>query len=398
MPKNEPSLKYTRFKGINNAERATRLQPDDTGAGWLLDAQNVDVDDSFGLDLRPGFAAVNGAAFTSAYATRDEQRLYIVSGGALQRVDSVEPWATTTLKTGLPGTELQWCEAGDRVFFAGDAAGIIDNGQCLPFGIPAAPAPGMIAIGGSLPAGRYMAACVYQDEYGREGGAVGLAYIEIGDEQGIQFDLPEINGYTVHLYVTTANGESLYRLTETTESVFNWYTGQPGTVPLDPEQVDGYPLPDGADVLGYRDSRIWASVYDPAADASYIHRSKPFFYHLFGLFDYIPVPGRVLMLAEVKGAMVIGTDREIHAYSDEVGLDLIASYGVVPGQPAIRYGDNALFWTQRGVCTALPFSNLTDTVYSVPPGRRCGVGIREADGRKILVVLTDEGGTANNPY
>ena len=79
------------------------------------------------------------------------------------------------------------------------------------------------------------------------------------------------------------------------------------------------------------------------------------------------------MLAPTPTALLIGTDRAIHAYDGE-NLTEQASYGVVPGWCWARDDDEGgesmgvYIWTQRGLCKAMPFTNLTSGHLSVAPG------------------------------
>src|SRR5690606_12515231 len=98
-------------------------------------------------------------------------------------------------------------------------------------------------------------------------------------------------------------------------------------------QISAYPAPEGIQQIAYRDARLW--VAQPAGDTTFIYRSKPFWYHLFDLFDYISIPGRVLMMLNIDQALIVATDTAIYAYSDESGLTQLAEYGVIPGHPGI---------------------------------------------------------------
>ena len=124
--------------------------------------------------------------------------------------------------------------------------------------------------------------------------------------------------------------------------------------------------------------------------------SEPLGFHLFGLSsDYISVPGRVLMLAKHDDALLIGTELRVYAYDGEK-LDEIAEYGVVPGWHDCDEPDRTLFWTVRGLCTALPFTNLTERQISVAPGVRAGGTVVYANGQRRYLVSLQQGGSAFN--
>lgn len=129
MPTNDPTVKIDQFLGLRNTERPARLP-----AGALVQAVNVDIDDTGGIARRRGYAS--SASFTNitaAYATRDEQSLYVVDAGSLKRVITLSPLVTELIATGIPGGELDWAEAGNLVMYAGAAQGVIDGSTPLTF-------------------------------------------------------------------------------------------------------------------------------------------------------------------------------------------------------------------------------------------------------------------------
>lgn len=396
MPKNDPTIKIGQFLGVRNTLPPDQMPPQENGS-WLRDGVNVDINDAGRVTRRQGWGEELGfGAVTAAYTTLDESRMFVVDDGNLKEVDSLSPLAMRTLKEGVGAGELHWCEAGNHVVFAGAATGMIHRGEYLPFGIPSPQPPQMIPVAGSLPPGRYLAATVYRDAWGRQGGCRTIAEIELAEAGGIQFLFTTDPGYTTLLFVSSVNGDHLYMLAETASDSHIWTDGQPSTAAIDQAQLNAYPPPEGIEHLCFEDSRVWASV--SAGDTSYIYRSKPFWHFLFDPFDAIAVTGRVTMLLAVNNAVLIGTDDGVYAYSDEMGMTQLAEYGVVPGQSGCVIDGKAFFWTTRGLCTAIPFQNISDEIYSLPPGSRAALGFNESRGRKMLIVATDTAGDANNAY
>jgi len=368
----------------------------------MVAAENVDIDDTFGVEMRDGYGASLGlSGITSAYATRDQSRFYVIQDGDLKRVVSIDPLVTEVLRSDIPSKEVQWCEGGNMVFYAGAAQGMIDETRHYSIGIPTAPAPGLVAIEGSLPAGRYRVTCTFSDANGREGGAGPASYIELPDNSGIQMMLPVLADYDVLIWVSSVNGETLYALDKVTQGdTYAWYGDAPSTLSLVDEQIVTYPPPANAHLCEFHQSSLWMAEYHPQSDTTFLFYSKPFWFHLFDYTrDYLPIPGKVEMLASVPGGLVIGTGSSIKVYTDEGVLINLADYGVIPGHnKAFTQGGPVVFWTQRGVCSALPFKNHSDQTYSVPPGTRAGVNIHEKDGRTLFVAAVLAGGVANNPY
>lgn len=401
MISNRNTVKASRFLGVNNTDDPADLTPAEDGAQWLADASNLDITNSAKLQRRPGYTKVAGhPGATAAYATENEQALYEVSGGTLYRVDSLAPLLRTPLAAGISDGELHWAEAGHMTFFSGGSSGIIIGDDVLPFGIPAAEAPGTMAAGGTLPPGQYLAACVFEHSSGRQGGTAGIASIELPEGGGIRFQAPHAPGCTTHLYVSRANGSELFHLSEVSPGEFWWSGPDPAPMPLDEAQIGGYPPPDDADCIAFHESRIWVSQHVAASNTSFIYPSKPFWYHLFALDEYIPVPGRVLAMRSVGSdqgrGLLIGTDEAIHFYADGM-LTRVAEFGVVPGQPVALHEGVAYLWTQEGICSAMPLRKLTQAHYSAAPGSRACIGIRRFGGMDTLVVCTDHSGTSVNP-
>ena len=121
-----------------------------------------------------------------------------------------------------------------------------------------------------------------------------------------------------------------------------------------------YPPPTG-DVLGTRRSQIAVGVWEPEKDRSVVYFSRPDYPHEFRLLtDFQLFAGRITLLAEVSQGLVIGTDRAIFIDHIDAPLQLVADYGVPHG--GLIYDDRnvVFFWSDRGMCRALPFENMTD--------------------------------------
>jgi len=159
-----------------------------------------------------------------------------------------------------------------------------------------------------------------------------------------------------------------------------------------------YPLPLGTDVIQAWGGSIYAAQFLHNPTQTIIWRSQPLGYHLFRLdTDFIMVSGRVLMMAPHDDGLLIGTDDAIYSY-DGTKLEVLAEYGVVPGWCwALDDEDSSIFiWTQRGMCRALPFENLTSGHVSVAPGVQAGAAVIARGGQKQFVVALHAGGTAFN--
>ena len=157
------------------------------------------------------------------------------------------------------------------------------------------------------------------------------------------------------------------------------------------------PLPLGVGEIQHWRGRIYAAQHFHEDDQSAVWFSQPLGFHLFNLdTDFILLPGHVTMLAPHDQALIIGTDRAIYAY-DGSALTQLAPYGVVPGRHWATDGARTLFWSARGLCAALPFSNLTERQISAAPGIQAGGALIEKDGGRRYVACLTAGGQAFNP-
>lgn len=156
-------------------------------------------------------------------------------------------------------------------------------------------------------------------------------------------------------------------------------------------------LPTGTDVIQFWKGVAYAAQYFPAEDQTVVWFSEPLGYHLFNLdSNFFMVPGRVLMMAPAKEALIVGTDKRVYA-TDGKGLEVLAEYGVVPGQHWAKDGeDRVLFWSARGVCSGMPFQNLTEKQVSVAPGVRVGGCLVRSGGQKRYLAVIQQGGVPFN--
>ena len=155
-------------------------------------------------------------------------------------------------------------------------------------------------------------------------------------------------------------------------------------------------LPLSTSVIQFWKGRMYAAQYMASEDQTVVWFSEPMGFHLFNLdSNFIIVPGRVHMLAPHDAALLIGTNNRVYAY-DGNKLDMLAEYGVVPGQHWSRDDERILFWSLRGLCSALPFTNLTERQISVAPGVRAGGCVVRTGGQKRYLSVLQQGGSPFN--
>lgn len=391
-------LQVTRFKGLNSVQDPLSL-----GLDWQTQADNLNITSAGKLQRRTGFAAtptLAGTAITAAYATRDQQRAYLIDSGILKTADGV------TLTTGLSTDPAFWAEANDLVFMANgtDALMIDAENAVLPWDWPAPPSPAVAAVTGSLAPGLYRACCTYILPDGRETGPSDQVELELTGGQALQVSgIKQVAGYRTRTYICPANSAVFGLANGTSATAFVWDFA-PTSLGIELRTDNCEPIPAGCDVIQHWQGRIWAALYDPASNTTAIFPSKALGFHLFDLEEAIAVTGRVLMLAPTDAGLVIGTDQHVWARLTDGQLTKLAHYGVVPGTPWTfdltedgRDSDKTvLFWSLRGMCRALPFTNLTSSHLRVAPGIQAGAAVVALGGEKHFVACLHAGGSAFN--
>lgn len=383
-----------RFHGLNNVTDPLRL-----GLKWLSRADNIDVTDDGGLRRRDGFESSLPGALSGAYATQDGSRMYIVDAGELKEVFA--DMSTETLKTGLAAVPMQWAEIGDQVYFTdGVSDGVIHrDGRVETWSWPTPGQPTLHALDGKLAAGLYRVAFTFLLPDGRETGAGLDAQITLGAGQSLQItDIPQVVGLRTQVYIAPADSTVFALAFEARGTAATWNEG-PDALGMELMTQFMDPLPPGADTLAVWQGRAYLGRYDAASNTSVVWASEPLGFHLFNLSkSFFAVPGRVTLLAAHDTALIVGTDSHIYSYDGEK-LTTLAPYGAVPGWSATLDEDDGkvLFWTTRGLCSALPFVNLTSRQISVAPGVQAGAAIVREGGAKRYVVSLVKGGTAYNP-
>lgn len=381
------------WKGLNNVGEYTR-----TGIEYLAVADNVDVTDTGRIETREGFTRRITSSMTGGYSTKDHQRMYVVAGGWVCRVS---PSLQLIQISQLTGTQrMHWAQVNNDVYFSNgvDYGRISEDDAFTPWALGAPNPVSLAAAPGNSTPGRYQVACTYVMADGRESGAGPAQTIALADRQAIEISgIAQKAGASTRVYVTPANSSvfGLVGVTTATSMTVNVNPDDLGES-MQTQFLDD--IPDGCTVIEHFRGRMYAAMYMPAANASFVMFSKPMQPHLFDMAeDFIAVPGQVHMLADAGEALLIGTSQGIHAYNEE-SLNELAPYGVVPGWPSTIEPDTkkVLMWTQRGICRGLPFENLTQNTVSVPHGMQAGVAVIQRDGQKRLITTLVDGGNSFN--
>lgn len=380
----------TRFRGLNNVSDPLRL-----GMQWLRTADNLHVTDTGALERREGYVRVLSCVPAGrAFSTEDNRRAYVADGLQLCAFDGVALLPIAQLTTRAP---VCWAEINGQVFWTnGTDSGIIDpDHSVLPWSWTAPAAPNLSAISGDLAAGHYRVHVAARMPDGRLTGTDEAVGIDLADGAGLLID-----GLApgVRVYIAPAHGaEFLFAGTAAGTSMT--FAGPVDGLGAELSTALLQPLPAGGRCIAAWRSRLHVGVPIPGADASVVWASEPFAFHLFDQAKgFVSVPGEVRMLAPHDAALLIGTDRAVHAY-DGKALVKVADYGVTPGDTPAKGDDGRfLFLSARGICAGVPFANLTERQYSFAPGARAGGAVVRRDGQVRYIVSTQQGGKPFNSH
>jgi hypothetical protein len=341
--------------------------------GALQDAIDVDITNAGGLVARPGYQLALSVPVTTAYTTLDDVT-YLVSEGSLKRVGT-----ELSLETICPSAATEFADY-QRYLFTNDGKSIFET-TVTDLYVPVPQEPEIVITGGTRPAGLYNIVTTFINESGLEGGTSPVVTIELTTPGEILITPEYKAGYQNAVYMTEAGGEVYYHL----------QTGRQ----LIPAQMNANPFPQNAEKIEYFDGRVYVS--ERMGDHTIVWFSKPYQHHLFGVDDgYFIVPGRLLDMRATKEALIIGTDKAVYGYV-EGSLDELAKYGVVPGRPIVKLPDGTVrIHTVRGVCSALPFTPLTEDTVSLYMGSVVSAHIMYHNGIRKYVALHDAGEPAFN--
>jgi len=365
--------KIDSFLGIHNVNPARSI-PNNA----LVDAVNVNIDSAGKIFRRQGYSLALSIPISTAYTTLD-RRSFIVSAGVLYRV-----LPDFTLVRIVESTATQFCDDG-QVLFTNDALMVEPNDDVYSLDLPAPQNPPLLSTTvGGLPTGRYSAVYTIKDVNGRESGCSPVATIELDDFNGISVNHPGDAfipaGFTTVFYLTDANGTVYYT---------------PDGDRLNEHQVSVQSFPPDAEIIAFHNSSLYVSRLLPGGMTQLLF-SHPFLPHLFDWAkQYVIVPGHIRAMMSTPQGLLIGTDAAIYAYTD--ALVPLATYGVPPGRPFCKNKNGIVYMhTNRGVCTAFPFTNLTEQKTRYPSSSACSTAIVEQDGATNFLTLTDGAGVTFN--
>lgn len=375
-------------KGINNKANWRDL-PD----GFVRDTVNLDPLESGSMALRPGFdARYAGSAVRGALAVGSH--VLVADGTALLVHDALAN-STTTLATiagaglfagAVLNEELFFCTSNETLRYK---AGVL-----RPWGVPtvtAQPVPALTP--GVLLPGVYQMAMTLVDAYGDEGATTQAVNIAVGVGQALSVTLPPRAGYTPRLYVSAADGSTLYLQAEGA-GAYKVNSVDDSTSRLETMHHRA-PTP-GSAVVSH--NGVIAT-----ADGTAVWVTNPMRPHLVDRATrFFQFPAPVNMVASAGGGLYIGADKVYFIAGVETAepeQTTVSEYPAVAGTAATLPDGRAVWMTAYGIAVSAPrgTAELVSGANFVPElALSGGSGIVQNNGNQT-VVTTMRGGKGPNP-
>lgn len=193
--------------GVDNRSPSARI-----AEGCVRDAVNFQPTDAGTFALRPGFRSVYSGASVRAVFPVGNGNLLVADGSNMVEVDPYSR-SSSVLCTITPAGPVVAGELNGETFIASAAEMLRHkNGAVKSWRVPTAPDNFAVTVAmGSLMAGLYRIACTFVDADGRESGVLAPQRICLDDGKSLIVSIPAPPaGHGARLYVSSANGETLY--------------------------------------------------------------------------------------------------------------------------------------------------------------------------------------------
>lgn len=376
------TTRYAEFTGLRNNITSERF-----GLTDMATASNVDIDYSGRVALRPGYTAT--AATGSHHSLwSDNSRCFSVLGSNL--VEHSSTYVPTAIKAlSAPLLRMSFSKVNDQIYFSnGVDNGVIAGGSTRTWGLRV-PAPvGVTVTAGDMPAGTYQFTVTHSRSDGQESGSALAGSLTVPLGSALVFDVPASSDPSVvtkTVYLSTPNGDTMFAAVflpnATTTTTYSGDTTELSE-PLETQFLG--PPPAGQLTCYYR-GQLFVAVDDV------LYPSEPYAYELFDYRKYMPMDGRITMLASIENnddnsGLFVGTDRNCGVLIGSTDFRYVkkTEYGVIEG--SLAYVDGSVFgdgssntgelpiWmSAKGLCVGLPqmeVKNLTHSRYNVEAGGR----------------------------
>lgn len=365
----------------------------------LVEALNVDIDDSGQISLRNGQTTRVAGSAHSIWAEGDV--CLFVQSGAIKQLN--KDWTATQLGSGLSDAPMRYLMVAGRVYHTnGTQKGVWERGFVRGWGIRVLDTqPTAIQVQGQLPAGTYLYALTRLSDDGRESGTGLASRIDLlSDGSGIQFSW-EPQSMRTAIYVTTQNGEVMYRAAILPAGASAYHFAGGGIIGP-PLRTQFYDAPPAGRDLTHCNGRIFIAVDDK------IFATLPMGYEYCDLRDYKAIDGTtVRFIVGVTNGLFIGTEQKCYylklgaTLKDSELVEVVDGFGVAGsaltidgsalGKETAHGREHALFATELGIYLGLPDGtavNLTHDRYRFTPPSSAAAAFRSTPQLMQYVLTT----------
>jgi hypothetical protein len=387
------------FLGLRSDVSLERMSPGD-----LIEAVNVRFDKTGQMFRRQGSELRQVGTANSLWS--DGEVALVVFNGVLSRV---HPDLSLTALQPVPRSSepLNYERVNGLVYWSNATHnGIVDpgNNTVRAWGMPVPGAPTCRVVSGDMPAGLYQYAITWLRADGQESGASPTMLVQVPEGSGLYIEAPPSPApdvIRVMLYITTPGGQTLYRAAELAHGEEGGYRGN--TLDLNaPILTQFMAPPPPAQTLGFFNGRLWLALDDTLLP------SAPFSMELFNLMDYLPLQGRITMIAPQREGwgLWVGTDQGLFYLSGKDPKDMEikqhSEVGVIAGTlvyiPGDKFGegqfsgmDVPVWASENGLCAGLPTpeGKVLMLTEGKNPFRLAGHGHAYFDGENVVVSTTE---------
>lgn len=376
--------------GIDNKSKAHSLK-----SGSVRNAVNADIDADGRARRRKGMArSYAGVAIKGGFGCAAGQ--FFIEGTTLKKFNGSSP--PDSILTSVLGDYCAYEYLDGIIYFSdGETRALIVDGEAKQWGLPAPSAPVLSGGSGTLGAGKYMAALAWVNADGGQSALSNVSQITISDNSQITFNnLPGIpaglieNPTSIRLFLSSANGEMLYRVTDITIGATSSYTVTLSTYTKGME-IKWQPMgpPPAGKLIKYYRGRMY--VLDPSG--LLVWYSQPLNYHLFDLGNDYLIFNTPVTVMEPSGGGIFFADDEKHMFyagipEEGFTIDEKLDYGA-PFNNGQRLDQDAVTWqTHQGRVTGGPdgsISNNQDDRVAVDVGTSSANIVREDDGQRQFI-------------
>ena len=290
------------FKGLNILDR-----PESAGPGELQKAMNVDIDRNLDARRRKGYTRIYAGNVHSMWG--DGAKVLFREDTYLRTLNP--DYSATTLREDLRVNQrMAYEKIFDKIYFSDELiTGITDGRTAWGWGVDVPPQPYLDRTSGLMPPGKYLCSLTYEKSDGQESGAPSSTSITLVLRGGVTISgitpSTDSNVSSVNVYLSTANGEKLYRAFSvpngTTSATYGGDT-KSFNIPLITQFLS--PPPPGQNIK-YYNGRIYI------AQGSYLWYTEPYAYEMVNLaHNYLPLDGRITLLAPVRDGIWLSTGKE----------------------------------------------------------------------------------------